>query len=501
MPDTAATDAAFEARYGRRALFERHARNRVHQVYLRQVPTVLGAALLAALVSPWAAALAIALALLGEGAELAALTHATRRLGAGVPLDRLMPLTTAAAGFQAVTISACVHILLAGTAEPQVQMLGLCFLMGAAMNAGFVLTHDPPGAVAKLAVYAVCGLAQLAQDLWEHAGLARHQAFVVIQMALLAFMAYAFVAFAHRAWKRRLAKERDLMRGAARLEALNADLLQAQKEARELSQVARQANDSIILTDPQGRNKWVNAAFTRLTGYAFEEAVGRGPSDLLDGPESCQDTARRVIAARAAGRPMRAEVLNYRKDGSMVWMEINLVPVHGPDGAVEGFLSIERDMTEARAQAAELAEAKAQAEKAARAKSIFLATMSHEIRTPLNAIIGMSELLAEGTLDRNSQEYVQTIRSSSEALLKIINDILDLSRLDADKLSLESAPFSLGACLRDAAALLRPGAREKGLYLDVTHETSLPDRVRADEGRLRQVLVNLLWNRTWAAGS
>ncbi|WP_082688820.1 response regulator [Ruegeria marisrubri] len=170
---------------------------------------------------------------------------------------------------------------------------------------------------------------------------------------------------------------------------------------------------------------------------------------------------------------------------------IKLIDRRGPEGDA---VSLALDITATVRHEAELHAARERAEAANRAKSAFLANMSHEIRTPLNGIVGMAELLAEGTLDEEQQLYVNTIRNSGEALLVIINDVLDYSKIEADKLSLHSDAFDLERCIHDVAMLLQPAVRGKRLNLLVDYDLFLPTRFIGDAGRIRQVLTNLVGN-------
>jgi two-component system, sensor histidine kinase len=222
----------------------------------------------------------------------------------------------------------------------------------------------------------------------------------------------------------------------------------------------------------------------RVTGEKLYETVH--PDD--------RDAARSAReAALAQGGTYEHEFRRVRPDGSVRWFR-NVGSVQLKGAKPHKIIGAMIEITEEKELLLRLESARTAAENAVRAKAEFLANMSHEIRTPMNAVIGMTSLLLDLNLPPEALSYVETIRTSSDALLGIINDILDFSKIDSGKLDLESLPFCLHECLEDAADLLAPKAAEKGIELAVDVEPVLSSWVRGDPTRVRQIVVNLVSN-------
>ncbi|PJF09716.1 response regulator [Pseudorhodobacter sp. MZDSW-24AT] len=205
----------------------------------------------------------------------------------------------------------------------------------------------------------------------------------------------------------------------------------------------------------------------------YAEAVGR----------EAEWMAERMAQHRAPSSIHEQKLANGR------WLRV--LEQGTPDG---GRVGLRVDITDWKEQQAALEAARAQAEAANRAKSAFLANMSHEIRTPMNGVVGMAELLCDTALSEEQRLFAETIRSSGEALLVIINDILDYSKIEAERLVLHPEPFDLERVIHEVAMLLQPRARAKGIDLIIDYDMFLPTRFIGDPGRIRQVLTNLMGN-------
>jgi PAS domain S-box-containing protein len=242
-----------------------------------------------------------------------------------------------------------------------------------------------------------------------------------------------------------------------------------------------------MTTDLDGNIASWNPMAEKLFGYTQEEAVGQNIDDLVARDPTLREEARGYTARALSKERVRATARRTRKDGSLVDVEVSALPVTVGDGHV-GFVAIYHDI-------GELQQARRAAEEANQAKSVFLANMSHELRTPLNAILGFSQLMeGDPNLTAEQQENLGIINLSGEHLLALINDVLEMSKIEAGRLTLEETSFDLYLLLDSLEEMFRLRAREKGLDLTFRREADLPRYIQADEAKLRQILSNLLGN-------
>jgi PAS domain S-box-containing protein len=269
---------------------------------------------------------------------------------------------------------------------------------------------------------------------------------------------------------------------------------------RMFEQAVAQSLEPVLITEaepidsPGPRIVYANEAFTRVTGYTLEEVVGKTPR-ILQGPASDRGELDRIRQALSAWKPVRAELINYRKDQTQFWVELVIFPVADETGWYTHWVAVQRDWTERKQLEMSLKAAREEAEHANQAKTAFLANMSHEIRTPLTAILGYSEMLLEpGTQKDPHDKCVRAIQRNGTHLLEIVGNVLDLSRIEVGKYKLDFAPFSPRLLTEDVITSHLLEAREKGLSLTVLIDETVPEQCVSDSASLRQILTNLVSN-------
>ena len=266
----------------------------------------------------------------------------------------------------------------------------------------------------------------------------------------------------------------------------NARLYQeSQRERNFLESIIRTSPVAVVIMDLDEAILVWNPAAEKLFGWSAAEALGNRLLDLLI-PIDLETEAKSFRLILDDGKPIHQITRRKRKDGALVDVELSAILVQVEDGQA-GILVIYHDITE-------LQYSRDVAEKATQAKSEFLANISHEIRTPMNAILAMSSLLLDSSLSPLQQDYLDTIRSSSEALLTLLNDVLDFSKIESRRLDLEIQPFDLRECIESALDLVAFRAGEKGLDINYFIHPNTSIYLLGDVIRLRQVLINILNN-------
>ncbi|HZX31076.1 MAG TPA: ATP-binding protein [Rhodocyclaceae bacterium] len=315
-----------------------------------------------------------------------------------------------------------------------------------------------------------------------------------------------------RAFESMAAQLRGLIAGMeqrmAELQHMGQALQQSEEEFR---RIVATASEGIWVLGPDTLTTFVNPRMAEMLGRSPEEIMGRPMRDFLF-DEDQADHARKM-ENRARGMAETYERRLRRPDGQFVWVHVSAMPIMDKSDRYAGSFAMFTDIT-ARKQAegelkryrdhleeevdqrtADLILARNAAEAANKAKSVFLAGMSHELRTPLNAILGFSTMMRKDPLLPDSlRQYLDIINRSGEHLLNLINDVLEMAKIEAGRLQLESAPFDLGGMVRDVTDMMTVRAKEKGLTLLIDQSSEFPRYIVGDESRLRQVLINLVGN-------
>jgi len=288
----------------------------------------------------------------------------------------------------------------------------------------------------------------------------------------------------------------------AGLVGLSRDITQLKQTERALRQaeekyraIYENSVEGIFQTTRDGHFLSANPSLARMYGYDSPEEVVAALTDiehqLYVDPERRNEFSRLM---REKGEVSGFESQVYRKDKTVIWISESARTVKAPEGGILYYEGIVEDISARKQAELEREQAREAALESARTKAQFLANMSHEIRTPMNAITGMSGLLADTRLTKEQREYVETIRNSTETLLSVINDILDFSKIEARKLTLEVIEFDLREAVESSVEMLAERAHKKAIELSCWIEPDVPDFLRGDPVRFRQILTNLVSN-------
>lgn len=311
-------------------------------------------------------------------------------------------------------------------------------------------------------------------------------------------------------------------RARAIAEVMTVTVRVSEQEQRKLALVASKTDNSVLITDAQGKIEWTNDGFVRLTGFGLDEVRGTSPLAMFQCPGADKAQLRSVEQAFKDGKRMREEIVGFSKSGRKYWCTLDLEPIRNEAGELVQFFAIQRDITarkeaddrlktyhadileanqklgeqarELARRTVELEEASAAAEAASTAKSQFLANMSHEIRTPLNGVVGALELLDRTNLDVRQSRYARMASVAGATLLSLINDILDYSKLGAGKMELETIDINIAGLCSELNDMFVKRVEEKKISLSCEVSPLLPRIVRGDPTRLRQVMLNLISN-------
>ncbi len=249
----------------------------------------------------------------------------------------------------------------------------------------------------------------------------------------------------------------------------------------------------ISITDSKGVISYVNNNFCKISKYDRDELIGK-THQIINSAYHPKEFFADLWNTITKGKVWRGEIKNKAKDESFYWVDSTIVPFLDENGKPYQYVAVRFDITIKKSVEEDLIKAKEEADSANRAKSEFLANMSHEIRTPMNAVIGFSELLAKSVTEKKQRSQVESIRSSGKNLLKIINDILDLSKIEAGKIKIESMPVNLTRLLNEVENIFTQKVKEKRIHFAIEYESMIPKMLLLDEVRLRQILFNLIGN-------
>jgi PAS domain S-box-containing protein len=483
----------FEQNNSHNGKFLRYCQGRIDAFFSRQIMMGLGILIVAFIVNPMVALICAVIVALGELVDCLFFLKIMRDRTVQTVRASDFTISNITAIFQTLSVSLCLATPWV-TAGADIRFYIIVFLAGATLNSGVAWRYNSTAISIRFIIYTLTAAGLFLYDAMLYGIGSKPLIKDFFATLILIYILKIFIEFIRRNQSSRERSEHAMLQERQKSSIAIVALQEKERETRQLAEVAQNSNDAIIFLTPTGKISWVNRTFTELFGHRPIEVVGKDPDTLLTGPDTSQRTLKKLRLSMQKERSIRVDIQLRKQNNRMFWVDTVLTPLADTQGKLHSFVSVSRDITQSKKQMAALKKARANAENSALAKSTFLATMSHEIRTPMNGIIGMSDLLRQTELTVEQQDYVDTIVGSGDALLQIINDILDFSKLDAGKLHIATEPMNIHKNLHSVVSIIGPNAAEKSIDLSLNIDKSVPEWVIGDDGRIRQIVLNLISN-------
>ena len=269
----------------------------------------------------------------------------------------------------------------------------------------------------------------------------------------------------------------------------------AEESSQKLNIAVIQSPASVIITDALGKIEFVNPKFSQLTGYEINEVIGENPRILNSGTHS-KEMYQNLWKTISSGKEWRGEIKNKKKNGDFYWEDVSISPIFNEDGKLVNFVGVKEDITDRKKLINDLIMAKERAEESDRLKTAFLQNISHEIRTPMNSILGFIELIQDPDITGDERkEYIEIIEKSGNRMLSTINDIINISKIEAGIVSLNAQPVDMRGLIYEVAGTFRPEAEKKGILINTDLPSIEQDTIlNGDQEKIFAIFVNLVKN-------
>lgn len=275
------------------------------------------------------------------------------------------------------------------------------------------------------------------------------------------------------------------------------EIKKSKQELQKLIQAVEQSPVAILITNKKGIIEYINPKFTEITGYTYKEIIGQ-KTTFFQADKQLNENTINILRTIISGKVWQGEFLNMKKHGELFWLYSSISGVRNEEGKITHFISVNEDVTQRKLTEQELIKAKELSEQSNKVKTAFLSNLSHEIRTPMNAIIGFSELIKlQGEKNKKKNDYINQITENGKVLLKLIEDIIDVARIESGDIEINKDEFDYNQLLEDLFLLFEEQIKKTGKPIKLSFDFEIKDKpfiVFSDPLRCRQILTNLLNN-------